>query len=130
MSDLRPKGVPVKIGGEEHNLLFTINAVDEIQDRMNLPIDEVFDSLTNPWEAWKALKTMLACLLNDEQGRKKFYGEIQETKVYTEEEVGWMVLETDKYVIIEAMLRAYGVSLPETEEESPNMESVQQPEKS
>ncbi len=130
MSDLRPKGVPVKIGGEEHNLLFTINAVDEIQDKLNVPIDEAFDSLTNPWEAWKALKTILTCLLNDEQKRNKFYGEAKEAKAYTEEEVGWLVTETDKYVIIEAILKAYGVSLPETEEESPNTQSVQQPEKS
>ena len=86
--------------------------------------------MTNPWEAWKALKTILTCLLNDEQKRNKFYGEVQEAKAYTEEEVGWMVLETDKYVIVEAVLRAYGVSLPETEEESPNAKSVQRPEKS
>ena len=97
MSDLRPKGVPVEIGGEEHYLLFT--------------------------------KTILTCLLNDEQKRNKFYGEAKEAKAYTEEEVGWMVTETDKYVIIEAILKAYGVSLPETEEESPNAKSVQQPEK-
>ena len=128
MSDLNPKGTPVKIGGEEHNLLFTLNAVDDIQDRMDMPIDDAIDCLTDYRKAWKACKTILCSLLNDETQRRKHYGQGQEARSYTEEEIGWMVLEADKYKILEAILKAYGAAVPENED--PNRESAQQPGKS
>lgn len=130
MSDLRPKGTPLVLGGEKHSILFTLNAVDEIQDKADAAIDDVIDRLTNPREAWRACKTILCCLLNDESQRKKFYGEITETKTYTEDEVGWLVTEGNKYEVVTAILSAYGADLPETEDESPKAESVQQTEKS
>ena len=45
MSDLNQKGVIAMIDGGERKLLFSINAIDEIQDRLNLPF---LDSLKRP----------------------------------------------------------------------------------
>ncbi len=128
MSGLNPKGIPVKISGEEHALLFTLNAVDDIQDRMDMPIDDVIDCLSDSRKAWKACKTILSSLLNDEAERKKYYNKQLEAKSYTEEEIGWMITEGDKYEILAAILKAYGAAVPE--DEDPNRESARQPEKS
>lgn len=122
MSDLNPKGTPVRIGGEEHSLLFTLNAVDDIQDRMDMPIDDAIDCLSDPRKAWKACKTILYSLLNDETERRKHYHQDREVKNYTEEEIGWMVTESDKYEVLTAILKAYGVAVPE--DEDPNPESA------
>ena len=35
MSDLRPTGAPVTIGGQEYNILFTIGAIEAIQETCN-----------------------------------------------------------------------------------------------
>ena len=128
MSSLNPKGIPVRIGGEEHALLFTLNAVDDIQDRMDMPIDDVIDGLSDQRKAWKACKTILCSLLNDETERRKYYDREWEAKSYTEEEIGWMITESDKYEVLAGILKAYGAAVPE--DEDPNPESAQQPGKS
>lgn len=125
MSELNPKGTPVRIGGEEHGLLFTLNAVDDIQDKMGMPIDDAIDCLSDYRKAWKACKTILCSLLNDETERRKHYRQEYGAKSYTEEEVGWMVTEGDKYEILAAILKAYGAAVPE--DEDPNPEGARQP---
>ena len=127
MSDLRPRGISVRLNGEEHRLLFTLNAIDAIQDRLDMPVDEAIGLLTNPRRAWEACRAILCCLLNDEAARKRHY-EGAETGDYTEEEAGWMVDELNKYEVVVAILAAFGASVPEEEDgdEDPNREGVQQ----
>ena len=40
MSDLRPTGAPVVIGGQEYNILFTIGAIETIQENCNKALVE------------------------------------------------------------------------------------------
>ena len=40
MSDLRPTGAPVVIGGQEYNILFTIGAIEAIQESCNKALVE------------------------------------------------------------------------------------------
>ena len=111
MSDLKPHGVKILLGGEEHELLFTINGIDEIQSTMNLPLFEAMskvagaaDGSTDP-ETLKAFRTILTILLQDAG---------METD---EKKVGRLVLWGEYRQIAGAILEAFGISLPEPDED-------------
>lgn len=124
MSDLRPKGVTITIDGTERNLLFTLNVIDEIQDHYDMAMTEVWDKLTDKREAEKTIRYLLCTLLNDEAEREKRNG--RELKNYTEKEVGWIISVDDVDEILSALLKAYGVSLPEPDEDGhPNQKGGQ-----
>ena len=122
MSDLRPRGTPVVIDGEERRLLFTLNAIDEIQDHFDAPMSDVWDKLTDKRESDKTIRYLICTLLNDEAAREQRNG--KELKSYTEEEVGWGITVENVNEIMMALLDAYGLSLPEPDEDdSPKAES-------
>ena len=111
MSDLRPHGVKINLGGEEYQLLFTINAIDEIQTEMNLPLFEAIskvagaaDGSTNP-ETLKAFRKVLTILLQDAGAD------------LTEKDVGRIVTWGDFRDYAGAILEAFGISLPEPSED-------------
>ncbi len=122
MSDLRPRGTPVVIDGEERHLLFTLNAIDEIQDHFDAPMSDVWDKLTDKRESEKTIRYLICALLNDEAAREQRNG--KELKSYTEEEVGWAITVGNVNEIMMALLDTYGLSLPEPDEDdSPKAES-------
>jgi hypothetical protein len=111
MSDLNPIGEVIVLDGVERHLLFTLNVIDELQDKQNATLDEVVSKLTDKKESNKALKCILSTLLNDEAERTG--GKL---KTYTEKEVGWLVTIQNVMEVTVAVLRAYGYSLPEADE--------------
>jgi len=128
MSDLRPTGVTVELGGEEYTLLFTINAIDEIQAQCNMPLNDVVGYVANAadgatdHETLTVYKTLLSVLLCSGGAD------------VTPDEVGDMLNLKNCRDIAFAVLRAYGVSTPEPDEdedededeeddESPNVET-------
>lgn len=126
MSDLRPTGVTVELGGEEHTLLFTINAIDEIQAQCNMPLNDAVGCVANAadgatdHETLTTYKTLLSVLL------------CAGGADVTPDEVGDMLNLENCRDIAFAVLRAYGVSAPEPDEdededeeddESPNVET-------
>lgn len=112
MSDLKPRGVDIEIGGQEYKLLFTINAIDEIQAKCNMPLFDVVkliagaadgkmdhDTLVN----YRAVATIL---LN-----------CNSIVELTEKEVGNLI-ELENYTrVAVSILRAYGISLPDPDED-------------
>ncbi len=125
MSDLRPRGVPVMVEGVERHFLFTLNVIDEIQDHYDMSLSDVVDKLTDKKESLKVMRYLIAALLNDEVARKGTE-EKQNLKLYSEEEVGWIVDATNMEKMTVALLKAYGLSIPEPDEDvSPNPVSGQ-----
>ena len=112
MSDLRPKGIEVELGGQKRNLLFTINAIDEIQESCNLEL----------WDAMEyAAKAAVGnidhdTIVNFRLIVKILWNDAGETEL-TEKEVGQM-LTKDNYVgVAKAVMRAFGVSIPDPDDE-------------
>lgn len=123
MSDLNPTGVPIEIEGEERRLLFTFNAIDAIQERLEKPLSEAIGKLTDKTEAHHTLIAILGELLEDETQREKARSG-KDLKSYTEKELGWIVNINNQYEFIIAIMEAYGVSLPKADEgDLPNSES-------
>lgn len=65
MSDLRPKHPEIEIGGKKYSVLFDLNAIDEIQDKFNIPISQLTDLLHDQRQVFKVLKFLLAILINE-----------------------------------------------------------------
>ena len=63
MSDLRPKGIPVIIGGQERKLLFTISVIDEIQEKCNAPLIDAIRHVVDVASGSTEKEHLTACLL-------------------------------------------------------------------
>lgn len=124
MSDLRPVGVPIKLEGEERHLLFTLNAIDQLQEHYKEDLSEIIDKLTDKTEAVTTLRQILLTLLNDEAERELNLNG-KELKVYSLKEIGWLVSLDNQDEILVNILKAYGLSLPEGEDDTPNLMSGQ-----
>ena len=65
MSDLRPKPPEIEIGGKKYGVLFNLNAIDEIQDRFDIPISHLAELMQDERKVFKVLKSLLAILINE-----------------------------------------------------------------
>jgi hypothetical protein len=78
MSALKPKGEKIKLGNNEYGLRFTLNAIDDIQDRFNIGILELDKLFADERNRIKNLRYLLTVLINedidcenDETGEKR-----------------------------------------------------------
>lgn len=125
MSDLRPKGVEVNLGERKYRFVLTLNAIDQIQEKCNLPL---FDAMAYVAKAADGkmdhdtiqnFKSIVAILINEdseEEVTDKDVGKILNLQNFRQ--IAWKVLET------------YGVHMPEADEdteedEHPNAETGQ-----
>lgn len=65
MSDLKPKPIGLELGGKEYGLLFNLNAIEEIQDKFDIPISKLTDLMRDERQVFKVLKSLLAILINE-----------------------------------------------------------------
>jgi arginine/lysine/ornithine decarboxylase len=117
MSDLRPKPVEITLDGKTYGLLFTLNVIDDIQDKTGLPINDVIDALHDDYKRFKTLKTLLALMINeyiDEYELKETYV----TERYVGRKIGVYGIEE----MVSKIASALTLSYPE-EDGSPNPQS-------
>lgn len=86
MSALKSGAYPVILNGEEYGLLFSLNALDEIQDKFGgyNKLNEVFNSDNQHWI--KDTKWLLTLLINEAR-----LAEDETAEMLTEDKVGRMV---------------------------------------
>ncbi len=112
MSDLNPHGVKVSVGGEEHELLFTIFVIDEIQSKIGRPLFDVINDVTravytvDDLEALRTFLSVLTILINAEDDGKR-----------TEKELGKKIIWNEITILAKAVVEAFGISLPEPDDE-------------
>lgn len=126
MSDLKPRGVAIVLDGVERHLLFTLNAIDEIQENFGKPLGEVIGEITSGDPSNKRLQEVTAILLNNEAERVNRHEGAEKFPQVTVQEVGDMIGLDNLLEVTKALLRAYGISIPEPEDESPNQTGGQQ----
>ena len=92
---------------------------DEVQEHYDCALEEVIDRPTDKKESAKTLRYLMMVLLNDEAEHSGKEGQ----KTYTEKEVGWLIMQDNVLEVTVAVLKAYGLFLPEPDEfASPNGE--------
>lgn len=111
MSDLRPKGIKVALGGQERRLLFSINAIDGIQEKCNMPLYDAMKYIARAADGKKdhdtlvQYRTVTTVLLNEENDGS-----------LTEKEVGKMITLENYQDIAQNILLAYGIAIPDPDE--------------
>ena len=123
MSDLRPTPHKIKLGGEEFGLLFSINAIDEIQDHFDIPISKLTDVLKDQRAIFKNLKYILTVLINE-----GIDDEENERRHVEERWVGRKITANNIQSLTKDILLAFSEGSPEAdpegdEEDAPNGES-------
>ena len=128
MSDLRPIGAPVVIGGQEYNILFTIGAIEAIQETCNKALVETKPAIAR-----------VADFKTDSEDVKTFYNVIaafltvDTGKEVKAEDIDGIIKPAEMKKIAITLLEAYGFSMPDPdsdgedtedeEEENPNQET-------
>lgn len=129
-NDFSPLGVPVIIGGEERRFLFTFNLIAELQQDYESPVFDVLKSMiydgVNEYNAVVVIDVVHK-LLEDEIEYRKFIGDDTKLKRYTRKQVGWLITNRNVNDIFNAVLQAWGYSMPDPkdEDENPNLKSGQ-----
>lgn len=112
MSDLRPKGVEIELGGQKRNLLFTINAIDEIQERCNMPLIDVMQYAAKAadgkmdHETLDYFRAVVTALVNDADGER-----------HSEKEIGRFLTLDNYRPVAWKVLEAYGLSMPDPDDD-------------
>lgn len=65
MSDLRPTGEKIILGGKEYGLLFTNLVIDDIQDHFDISFDELGALLKDGRKIYKVLHYITASMINE-----------------------------------------------------------------
>jgi hypothetical protein len=65
MSDLKPKGNKITLGGKEFGMLCTLNALDEIQDKFDISITELDGLLKDERKVFKVIKYLVTLFINE-----------------------------------------------------------------
>ena len=128
MSDLRPTGAPVVIGGQEYNILFTIGAIEAIQETCNKAFVETMPAIAR-----------VADFKTDSEDVKTFYNVIaafltvDTGKEVKAEDIDGIIKPAEMKKIAITLLEAYGFSMPDPdsdgedtedeEKENPNQET-------
>ncbi len=120
MSELLPRGVPITIGGKERRFVFTLSAVDEVQNEFGMPVSEVIEQLADNNAIIDTAARVALILLNGdiERDRKK---NKSDEPIWTETELKDEIDVTMMGMLVRTILKSYGYSIPEMEEdEDPN----------
>lgn len=119
MSDLRPKPRKIELGGKEFGLLFSINAIDDIQDHFDIPIASLIDLLRDERKIFKNLRYLLTVLINEA------IDDEENGQPHVEERwVGRKITPENIHGLSESILQAFSEGSPEVEdEEIPNVKS-------
>lgn len=126
MSVFKPRGIAIVLNGEERHFLFTLNMIDQIEEKYGKPLLEIIEDVANDTGSGHLLRDLVVMLLNDEAERNRRMQSSVEYATVTAEDVGDMIGLDNYYEVMKAFLKAYGISMPEADEdEDPNQESGQ-----
>ena len=122
MSDLRPKGTKIKLGKNEYGMRFTINAIDDIQDKFDITIEDLTKLFKDSKKRFKNLKYLLSLLINEDiDCIKDETGE--EIPHVDERYVGRHIDSNNMKDIMETILMTFTNGTPEGDDEAPNAQS-------
>lgn len=121
MSAIKDGRYPIEIGGQERHLLFSLNALDEIQDKFGGydKLTEVFNQDNKDWI--KNTKWLLALLINE--------GAEDDEPEVTERQVGKWIHTGNIIEVQNAILKAFAIGTngdkePQEEEPGENNDGI------
>ena len=126
MSDLKPTGAKIKLGKQEYGMRFTINAIDDIQDKFNTPIVDIKKIMMDERNGIKNLRYLLTLLINEDidcvNDENKEQGK-EEIKHVDEKYVGRHIDTTNINEMMTTVFKVFATGTPEVTDDSPNLKS-------
>ena len=122
MSDLRPKGTMITLGDKEYGLLFSINAIDDIQDHFDIAISELGELFKDEKKQIKNLRYIITVLVNEYIDLKNDENNASEPHL-EERYVGRHIDMTNINNLVSAIYGSFSagaIEVGEDEVESPN----------
>ena len=114
MSDLRPKPPEIELGGKKYGILFNLNAIDEIQDRFDIPISKLADLMQDERKVFKVLKSLLAILINEA------IDDSESGEPHVDEKfVGRKITVADIPTLKDKVFVAFAEGMPESDDDDP-----------
>lgn len=111
MSALNPQGIPCTLAdGKEYRFIFSLNAIDEIEDSTGVTLRENIINLTDEKKNRQAIRDIVSALVNDENGRNG-----DKTRI-SPQDAGYLVTLENMLAVTQAILEAYGISMPDKED--------------
>ncbi len=125
MSDLKPKGMKIKLGNNEYGMRFTLNAIDEIQDHFDIPVSQLGNLFSDERNQIKNIRYLLTILINEDidclnDDRDEKISHIEERYI------GRHIDSTNMKSTIQSIYAAFTDSTPESgdsEDSDPNVMS-------
>ena len=117
MSDLKPKGTSIKLGKEEYGLRFTLNVIDDIQDKFNIAVGDMGKLFEDEKTRIKNLKGILMLMINEDIDCVK--DETGEERPHVDERfIGRHIHAGNMNQMVNSILASARKSSPDVEEES------------
>ena len=114
MSDLRPKPPEIELGGKKYGILFNLNAIDEIQDRFDIPISKLADLMQDERKVFKVLKSLLAILINEA------IDDSESGEPHVDEKfVGRKITVADIPTLKDKVFSSFSEGMPESDDDDP-----------
>ncbi len=125
MSDLRPTGTKITLGGKEYGMRFTLNAIDDIQEHFGIDISDLSGLFAEPNKRIKSIRYLLTLLINEDIDCVA--DETGETPKHLDERyVGRQIDATNIQSMMNAIMHSFSDGAPkrdEAEDETPNSQS-------
>jgi hypothetical protein len=125
MSDLRPTGTKITLGGKEYGMRFTLNAIDDIQEHFGIDISDLSGLFAEPNKRIKSIRYLLTLLINEDIDCVA--DETGETPKHLDERyVGRHIDATNIQSMMNAIMHSFSDGAPkrdDTEDETPNSQS-------
>jgi hypothetical protein len=102
MSALQNGAYPITLNGKEYGLLFSLNALDAIQEKFGSydKLNEIFDK--NSKDLFKNVKWLFALLINEAR-----LAEDENAEILSEEKIGRMITAANMKTIQNAIYEAF-----------------------
>jgi len=107
---MQPKAIKINLGDKEYGLLFTINIVEAIQDKYDIPASELVTLLKDEKKNIKVLKFLITALINEAQDDLEPKGEHVD-----EQYVGRKITTWNVRTLQESILKAFSEGAPKTD---------------
>lgn len=127
MSDLKPTGMKITLNKKEYGLRFTLNAIDDIQDHFDIPIQDLDQLLNDEKNAIKNIKYLLMLLINedidcrnDDLAEK---GEKRNLEHLDERYIGRYINAANMNEMSTIIYQSFTDGMPEAEDDDPNLTS-------
>lgn len=113
MSDLNLKELTkVKLLDGEHELLFDLNAIDDIQDHFDIEISKMDELFSNEKKSPKSIKYIATVLINEAIEYRN-----TGSPLVTEREIGRLISISNFAEVTQSIFAAFVLGMPEQNEE-------------